>query len=196
MFEEDPFAAVESNAPPVSFQTGGPVPKGNAPSFGKEKATYSILNMFWLVNPKIYIKDAPMLNNEAHFAAISYNINFGNLRIEFRNMSNESIHGQLICLNKMQSVVNGTIYPSAMFQLVSKIPEVICFEQIINYEGNDWQNKIAPVSFVTGTNGNIVCTIGQYCYEFTGWQKEAFIYSCKFGLNQGMVLAGENVLRK
>lgn len=196
---DDPFGPADSNTPVASaFQAGGSPRQGNAPAAfgGKTENKYSILNMFWLVNPKAYIKDAQMLPGETHFMAISFNINFGNLRLEVSNMSADSIKGQLICLNKMQRLVSGTVYPSAMFQLVSKIPEVICYEQIINYEGSDWQNKIAPVSFNTTTGGSIVASIGQHVYEFQGWQKEALIYACKFGLNQGMVLAGESVIKR
>ncbi len=198
MFElnDDPFGAIET-----TFQTGGPAPKANtsAPSFNapqnKSENKYQILNMFWLINPKVYSGEA-MLPNEVHFVTISFNINFGNLRIEVCNMTKESIKEHLVCLNKIQRLSNGTVYPTAMFQLVCKTPEVACMEQVINYDGSDWQNKINPVKFVTNANGNITMYIAQHCFEFTGWQKEALLYACKFGLNQGMVLSGENIIKK
>jgi hypothetical protein len=200
--EEDPFASMGAGDTGVNFQTGGasPKPQGQPPAFGggaggKEKATYNIINMFWLVNPKAYSGEA-YLTNEVHFVTISYNINFGNLRIEVCNMSNESIKDQLICLNKIQKLTNGTVYPSAMFQLVCKIPEVICYEQIINYDGSDWQNKVNPVKFVTTEKGSIVMAIGQHVYEFAGWQKEALLYACKFALKEGMMLSGEATFKK
>jgi len=200
MFDtEDPFANIGGGSDAgTMFQAGGAAPKGNAPAFqtNKTENKYSILNMFWLINPKIYEKDAAWVPNETHFVALSFNINFGNLRVEVCNMTNESIKDQLICLNKIQRLASGTVYPTALFQLVCKAPEVICYEQIVNYDGSDWQTKINPVSFVTTSNGNIILNVGKYSYEFTTWQKEALLYSAKFSLNQGMVLSGENTIKR
>lgn len=195
--EDDPFASVGAGEP--VFQTGGAPPRqqsGQLPQFQgkKEPVKYNIVNMFWLVNPKIYTKEE-LLPNEVHFVTISFNIGFGNLRIEVCNMSNESVKDQLICLNKIQRITNGTIYPTAMFQLVCKLPDVVCYEQIINYDGSDWQSKINPVRFVTNEKGSYVMSIGQHVYEFSGWQKEVLLYCCKFGLKEGMILTGENTLK-
>jgi len=194
--EEDPFVSMGSESSnPTTFQTGG-APKNQGLAFqGKEKVTYNIINMFWLVNPKAYSGEA-FLPNEVHFVTISYNINFGNLRIEVCNMNNESIKDQLICLNKVQKIANGTVYASGMFQLVCKIPEVVCYEQIINYDGSDWQNKVNPVKFVTDSKGSIIMSIGNHVYEFAGWQKEALLYACKFALKEGMMLSGEATFKK
>lgn len=194
--DDDPFASINSSEP--TFQAGGSTPRANAPpafQTSDTKSKYNIINMFWLINPKVYSQEA-MLPNEVHFVTISFNINFGNLRVEVCNMSNDSIKDHLICLNKIQRLTNGTVYPSGMFQIVCKLPEVSCFEQIINYEGSDWQNKINPVKFVTNEKGSIVMSIAQHVYEFVGWQKEALLYACKFGLNQGMVLTGESTFKK
>ena len=116
--------------------------------------------------------------------------------MQAQSLSNESIKDQLICLNKIQRLTNGTVYPTAMFQLVCKQPDVVCYEQIINYDGADWQNKINPVRFIATEKGSYVMSIGQHVYEFTGWQKEVLLYCCKFGLKEGMILTGENTFKK
>ena len=200
----DPFGSFQSNdskpasvpqaATPVGATggSGSPFPS-NQPggSGGDQQNKYRILNLFWLINPKAYSGDA-MLDGEVHFTTISYNVNFGNLRIELSSMANDSIVGQMICLNKVNRLVNATIYPTAMFQVVSNVPEVFCMEQIINYNNSDWQNNLKPAKFNASEKG-IILTIENSCYEFTDWQKEALLYSCKFGLNQGVTLTGQNL---
>ena len=203
MFDnDDPFGAgafqtggSPKPAPPVSNTSAG----ASAPSFpqsggGNEKTDYKITNLFWLINPKVY--GGTMLPGEAHFSSISFNINFGNLRIELGTMSNESLQGHLICLNKINRHTNATVYPSAMFQLVTNQPEVACMEQIINYSGADWQSKIKQATFKASESGSIIMTVDDHCYEYAGWQKDALIYSCKFGLNQGFVLSGELQIKR
>jgi len=202
MFDSnDPFGSFQTNttskpqAIPTATSTSGAQksPFGNSlPSTSPEQQKYQILNLFWLINPKAY-SNAPLLDGEVHFTSISYNVNFGNLRIELGTMSNESIVGQMICLNKVNRILSATVYPTAMFQLVSGCPEVFCMEQIINYTNADWQNKLKPAKFATSESGSIVLTIDSNCYEFVEWQKEALLYSCKFGLGQGLLLSGENL---
>lgn len=199
MFDENPFeSAPQANV----FQTGGnentsapkATPPFGSPSFSKENKDnrYNIMNMFWLINPKLYTpKETPLLENEVHFCTIAYNINFGNLRIELSNMTNDSIaNNTMICMDKMQRIVAGTVYPSAMFQLVMGVPEVICFEQIIKYTGEDWQKNRPATKFHKTADNNIIFTVDKHVYEFSGWQKDALIGSCKFALTQGMQLTG------
>jgi hypothetical protein len=216
---DDPFGSFQSGTPgkPAAVPQSAPATtatpvgatgvgagnqQGNTPSFpsnqasggGEQQNKYKILNMFWLVNPKAY-NNAAMLDGEVHFTTISYNVNFGNLRIELASMSQDSIVGQMICLNKVNRLINATVYPTAMFQLVNNIPEIFCMEQIINYNNADWKNKLKPSKFVTNESGSITLTIENNCYEFVDWQKEALLYACKFALNNGLSLSGQNLGR-
>ena len=155
---------------------------------------YQILNMFWLINNKV-LEQKQLAPNEVHFMSISFNIGFGNIRLEFFNMNDESIVGNMICLNKLKRLASGTVYPVAMFQLISNQPEVFCFEQIINYTNADWQNKLKPLKFQHTENG-IMAILEDMCFEFTGYQKDVLLYCCKFGLNQGFQLTGENIIKR
>lgn len=199
MFDNDnPFANMGQE--PIGMQTGatsGTIPNGNLPSAptGNTQNKYNILNMFWLVNPKVYNNNKGLLENEATFATIAYNIDFGNLRVEFGTLNNESIQGQLLCLNKVKKFTNGTIYPTSMFQLIMGEPEIIAYEQIINFTGADWQKNRPAVSFKKSDNG-IVMFIGNSCYEFAGTHKEILMYTCKFALKEGLMLSGQEVLKK
>lgn len=201
MFDDsDPFAPTFQTGSTPKPTTGGFQAKLPSSQQQQEKSDYKIVNLFWLINPKVYSEKTPLLPNELHFCSISFNINFGNLRIELGQMNQESIQGHLICLNKINRLVNTTIYPTAMFQLVMNQPQVACMEQIINYNNSEWQNKIKQGVFTTKIEENknsIILTIGdEYCYEFIDWQRDALIYSCKFGLNQGFNLSGENLMKR
>jgi hypothetical protein len=201
----DPFGAFNNQAAapapqgqpqtvPQAAGSGSPFPTSNPGGSGggnDQQQKYQILNMFWLINPKAYSNEE-MKAGEANFASISYNVNFGNLRVELCNMTQESIVNQMICLNKINRLLSATVYPAAMFQVVSGVPEVFCMEQIINYNNADWQNNLKGAKFNTDEKG-ITLGIAEHCYEFAGWQKEALLYACKFGLNQGLVLSGENL---
>jgi hypothetical protein len=201
----DPFGSFQAGAPnkpvnvpqstPVGATGGSGTPQlpSNQASGSGEQQKYKILNMFWLVNPKAY-SETPLAEGEVHFTSISYNVNFGNLRIELANMTQDSIVGQMICLNKINRLVNATVYPTAMFQLISNVPEIFCMEQIINYNNADWQNNLKPSKFTTSENG-IILTIENNSYEFVDWQKEALLYACKFALNNGLNLSGQNLSR-
>jgi len=188
-------APTQPQSVPQAAGSGSPFPTSNPGGSGgggnDQQQKYQILNMFWLINPKAYSNEE-MKAGEANFTSISYNVNFGNLRIELCNMTQDSIVNQMICLNKINRLLSATIYPAAMFQVVSGVPEVFCMEQIINYNNADWQNNLKGAKFNT-TETSVTLTIAEYCYEFTGWQKEALMYACKFGLNQGLVLSGENL---
>lgn len=191
---EDPFAQIGGQGQP-SPQTMGkpqlPASTNNNTTEGK----YHILNMFWLTSPKIYT-NAGWLDNEAHFAELSYNLDFNNMRLSFGKMTNESIvNGNIIALNKINRFTSGTIYPASMFEVIAKVPEVKCMEQIINYTGQDWQTKRPTVTFKT-TDKNIIANINEACYEFTDIQKEILLYSFKFALNQGFTISGQMISRR
>lgn len=199
MFNENPFESAT-----IHTQTGGNnIPKANTPSTffnpsNKSTEKYNIINIFWLINPKVYTpQETPLLENEQHFCAISFNVGFNNLRIELSNMTNESIINNLICLDKIQRNIVGTVYPTAMLQLITaSSPEVICYEQILKYTGEDWQKNRPVTKFSFMTNGSILCSIDKFCYEFSGYQKEAILGACKFGLSQGLLLSGMNNINK
>ncbi len=193
----DPFTQTKKPmAPPAQTTTQQRVRLPNQQQGGGGENKYNILNMFWLMNPKLFQEGVELLENECHFMTISYNINFGNIRIEFGSMNQESLRGHLICLNKINKFANATIYPTALFEIISGVPEVTCFEQIINYTGEDWQVNRPQCQVNTQTDGSIIVSIDKHVYQLAGPQKDMFIYALKFALNQGMVLSGQHVLNR
>ena len=180
-------------APQAQAVTQQRIPSMN-PGEPKEVNKYNILNMFWLMNPKMF-NGKDLLENECHFVTISFNINFGNIRIEFGNMTQESMHNHLICLNKINRFANATIYPTAMFEIISGKEEVTCYEQIITFTGEDWQTKRPFCQIHKQPDDSLIMSIDKNVYQFMGEQKDMFLYSLKFALNQGMLLSGQNIIK-
>ena len=194
----DPFATATpvpgspfGNAAPDQF-SGAPPVNNYQP---QEKTKYQILDMFWLLNPK------QPAQTEAHFVVISYNISFGNLRISFFDRTANSIQGNIAYLDNFKRTVSGTIYPATAFN-VSKSPEVstTCLEQLFKQiPGANWQQE-RPVCVVQKNQNLIRFTVkdpkyGTYFYDFSGWQREAFLHACEFCYTEGFKLMGQNLLK-
>jgi len=196
--ETDPFATATpvpgpfGAAPTDPFSGAPPVHNNYQP---QEKTKYQILDMFWMLNQK------QPAQGEAHFVVISYNISFGNLRISFFDRTANSIQGNIAYLDNFKRTVSGTIYPATAFN-VSKSPSVstTCLEQLFKQiPGANWQQE-RPVCVVQKNQDLIRFTVkdpkyGTYIYDFTGWQREAFIYACEFAYTEGFKLMSQNLLK-
>jgi hypothetical protein len=166
------------------------------PTLTQTKKGYNIINLFWLYNQKLFDKK-PLLDNETHFATISFNCNFGNLRVDLFEIPPEAIKGHVVFLNLLKRKISGTIYPGSLFRLLYE-PSInmTCMEQLVTYTGEDWQSQRPVCKFMKNDHG-ILLTIddhmkNSHLYNFTGWQREAFIYAAKFALNQGFQLVAQN----
>ncbi len=151
----------------------------------QEKQKYKIFDLFWLINPKFYNKQQPA-PGESHIVIISYNADFGNLRISFFNLTNNSIQNNLVYLENLKRTVVGTIYPATAFNAYNT-PNLatICLEQLFRQiPGATWQQE-RPVCTIQKGEGKIRFNIkdpknGEYFYDFIGWQRDAFLHACKF----------------
>jgi len=182
----DPFASVGN------FQLAPTTPQQNK---------YKIMDLFWMINPKFYNKQQPN-QNEAHFVIISYNIDFGNIRISFFNLTSNSIqNGNIIFLENLKRTVSGTIYPATAFNAISS-PKLatICLEQLFRQiPGATWQQE-RPVCTIEKNEELLRFSIkdpksGSHFYDFSGWQREAFLHACNFAVTQGFTLMAQQQLK-
>lgn len=177
--------------PPFSTPTSNVQNKSNK---------YQIVDIFWLLNQKYYNNDKPLQEHEAQFVVVSFNITFNNLRVSFFNLTQGSIQGNVAFLSKMQRTVSGTIYPASAFHVVNDIRiSKICLEQLWQATGEAWQQN-RPICKIEKNEKIIRLTIqdnqnGTYFYDFTGWQREAFIYACQFVYTTGLFLCAQNALK-
>ena len=176
----------------------------------KQKTQYHIIDLFWLINPKYGRND--MNQEEAHFCQISFNIDFGNLKITLYKIPNGALQGHRLYLMSLHRLTSGTIYPSSIFNLIyssQRIPKMqdkdinspdsiepikfTCLEQLIQHTGENWQNN-RPLCHFTISH-NIILHIrdplsGTFYYEFKGWQKKAILHAAQFVVDNGYILTG------
>ena len=173
---------------------------------------YHIMELFWFLNPR-YTTDLESIPlEEAHFCQLSYNIDFGNLKVTFYKVPNGALEGHKIYLMSCKRMTSVSIYPSSLFKVIRsdegfrantgltqdmKPITVTCMEQLIFNTGEAWQHERPMAIFVT--DNNIRLTIrdpkyGDSFYLFQNWQKDALIQAANFVLNQGLVLTGQNII--
>lgn len=161
---------------------------------------YKIIDLFWLINPKFYVKQQPVAS-EAHFVIISFNIDFGNLRFSFFNLTNNSIQGNIVYLENLKRLVSGTVYPATAFNAYnSQRLATTCLEQLFRQiPGANWQQE-RPVCTIEKNEEKIRFSVkdpkyGSYFYDFTGWQREAFLHACNFCITKGFDLLAQQHLK-
>jgi len=161
---------------------------------------YNIVDLFWLINPKFYIKQQPV-QGEAHFVIISFNVDFGNLRVSLFNLTNNSIQGNIVYLENLKRLVAGTIYPATAFNVYhSPRVRLTCLEQLFRQiPGAQWQQG-RPVCTVEKNQEKIRFSVrdpkvGTYFYDFVSWHREAFLHACLFCITDGFKLVAQQHIR-
>jgi len=161
------------------------------------KTKYNIIDLFWLINEEIF--DNPTI--QVHFVDISYNMDFGNLKVTFFKVPEDAIDNHILYKNSLNLLVSGTIYPSSAFRFMnSNENDITCMEQLITKTNELWQ-KQRPMVHIEKGKDEIKLTIynhdgDQFTYNFIDWQKEAFEYSLKFIYDRGFELRGNCTIRK
>lgn len=158
--------------------------------------TYHIFDMFWLN----YEGNESIENNKnlVEFVIISYNIDFGNLRISFYQIPNNAIDENIIFNQSLKLLVAGTIYPSSAFKAMNYFEPFTCIEQLIIRNNEKWERErpiIAMFNDVKENNIKLkitnIITKEDYYYVFQNWQKKAFEECLKFTYKKGMSLRGQ-----
>lgn len=162
----------------------------------QKKQKYKIIDLFWLINPKFYAKQQ-LLQGEAHFVILSFNIDFGNMRLSYFNLTNNSIQNNIVYLENLKRTVSGTMYPATAFNVFNS-PRIttICIEQLFQQTpGANWQQE-RPVCTVQKNEEKIRFQVkdpkyGEYFYDFISWQRDAFLHACNFTFTKGFELVGQ-----
>jgi len=171
----------------------------NQPTVNK----YNILDIFWLLNPN-YLKnqiDKQSSKVEAEFVTLSYNLDFGNIKINLYNINPDSIQNNVIFLQSMTLLVSGTIYPASAFKILNITEDVkfTCIEQLITNTNENWQ-KERPIVQLEKSNNYINLNIHNkqtnktYYYTFKDWQLKAFQSALKLTYTNGLNLRA-NILQ-
>lgn len=162
---------------------------------------YHIMSLFWIINPKIQ-SNKPLDENEVDAVTISYNMDFGNLRIEFYKIPNGAIRDNVMFLNKLDQKATGTIYPASCFRALHNeidVDDFICIEQLVMDTGEHWQHN-RPMVRIYRERDIIRIDIWdpakkeQFMYDFIGYQKKLIEHAFAFVLENGFKLHGQNIL--
>lgn len=162
------------------------------------KGQYNIIDLFWLIHPN----RNNAIENEAKFVTISYNIDFGNIRINFYNIPGGAIDKNIVYLKSLKEIISATIYPSSCYRAAEvSVCEFTCIEQLITNTGEEWQ-KERPVTIIKKDEGYIRIIIidrktgNTYFYDFLEWQLELLIKAFRFTYQEGFILRGQKTVLK
>jgi len=191
----NPFTS-ESNNPfgggNNNFGNNGGGNRGNYNN-GGVKRKYKFVQMYVLVNSKLFA-NLP-LNGECAIMEITYNVDYGNLRLSFGNGKKETFDKTSIKLLNIDRITTVNVYPEVAEQILYNIDlekgtwsdtQIHMFERmlqgnanwspnqtIIKINGNDQTISIATQP----SNGNT------QSFTFSTWQVNALINSLKFLVN-------------
>lgn len=159
----------------------------------------NIFDIFWLINPKL-VSGETTDPTEAQLVVLSFNADFGNLRIVFNEIGNSAIVDNIIFNKSLKQTIVGTMYPYSCIQTVrGPNDKFSCMEQLINNTGESWL-KNRPISVITKTDDCIKLEIYDmqhekiFFYNFIDWQKEAFIKALEYTYNEGLNVRGQKLI--
>jgi hypothetical protein len=165
--------------------------------YNNSKKNYHIIDIFWLN----YEGDESVKNNKnlVEFITISYNIDFGNLRINFYQIPDNAVDENVVFNQSLKLLVSGTIYPSSCFKALNYFKPFNCIEQLIIRNNEKWEKERPIVAIYNNKDEDEdkihlkitnVIDKEEYYYVFKGWQKEAFEKCLKYTYEQGLNLRG------
>ena len=202
---------------------GGFINNNSMPSNNNDQPNntkYNMITLFWLLHEqKETFKHIP---NYSDFITLTYNIDFGNLRIELLKLNEESNINNCVFLTSSPKLINCTIYPSSAFKIVSEFAsfknrilanpteettlKIGCIEELINNTNEQWQFERPITSVYLQYSNNTICITIEvisginkeviYYYSFVGWQIDCFISSLTYIFQDGFRLRGQKILNR
>lgn len=183
--EEDIFG---TTADPFVSQTV------SAPDTKQPSTRYAIVDLFWIPHYKLTY-NKPLEQNEAAFLIMSFNAVYGNLRCEFRSVSENSFKENAIIKSNCQRILTFNIYPEEAINILEWINKVkqnpnvgpySLIERLITE--SDWTPPRTILSFINTDNiKGIRIHSGNYHFDLvTPAQLKMFMKSLDFvtsGLN-------------
>lgn len=195
----NPFtaAAVPAAAPAQhgGFQPGGFPPARqqgfNNPGFGgaNQKRRYRFVQMYMLINPKLFAKQQ-FSAGEVPILEISYNVDYGNVRLGFANTRADTFDQTCIKVQNLERLTTVNIYQETAEQLLYNIEHwkgssIQVIERMIQSSAS-WSPNLT-IFQVNPTDKSVTLTTktnnGQFVYVFNEWQLNSLINSMKFLIN-------------
>jgi len=193
----------------TTFQIGTKTLTSN---IAPQQIKYKIFDLFWLQNPLLNTLEE-IHPNCAQIVTISYNISFGNMKVTFFKLTEQSILNNSIFQQQLNRIATCAIYPVALFELnyyceiKNSIQEkekfISCYDQLFVRTNEDWQKNLPIASLFYYNEEDCIRLIinnklnkQEYYYDFIDWQKKAFLKAAKFCLNSGPLLTGYDLINR
>lgn len=187
--DADPFASIENPKPMANENPFASNRNLYSNNMGNTKRKYKFVQMYLLINNKLFANQS--LNNESGIMEISYNVDYGNLRLSFCSPNQNTFDRTSIKIQNMERQTTINIYPEVAENILHSVEQwktnqFQIFERMIQSSANwspnssivriDGNNKSVAIH-TKASNGNA------YMYIFTDWQLNALINSLKFLVN-------------
>lgn len=121
---------------------------------GEQPRRYAILDIAWLLNDKLINPNLGNLQqNEAPICVLGFNASFGNARVEFRSIKNDSFHGTAIVQNNCPRITSFNIYTEEAKKILhnkNTNNELLLIERIITL-----QNWMPNETHITWNNDQV-----------------------------------------
>lgn len=159
---------------------------------------YYIFDLFWLVNPKIL--NDKLEKNEAALAVLSFNAQFGNLRVSLHrgNQDMVDLEKGVIYLKKAERVVSIAIYPEQLARIVEKDGKedgFVVLDRVVGDTNLEWISRKREAAKVQMKDRSLRLSQEGIFYNFANLQYFLFLHCCKWVLNHGFALTGRLMLR-
>lgn len=169
---------------------------------------YNMFDLYWIYNTKLFDESGTkniLSDEEPDFIFITYNMNFGNLRVHFKKAPKEAFKNHIVFRNNMFHLIAGTIYPSSCYKIINSDDSspIVCMEQLINETGEEWERN-RPLTRITHSRetNELFMEIfdveneKRYFYNFADWHYKLIIDSLSFVISDGFKLRGQKVLQE
>lgn len=165
----------------------------NGNNFGQQgqKRRYRFIQMYMLINNKLFANQ--QLNGESAIMEISYNLDYGNLRLSFCNSRNDTFDRTSVRIMNVDRLTTINVYPEVAEQLLYNIEnwkagKFQVFERVLQSSGGNWSpnntvfnidsnNKVVNVMSSPSNSNNT------HQYTFSEWQLNALVSALKFLVN-------------
>lgn len=199
--------AIDPDEPPISAYENDARELDDSLDFqyNTQNKKSNFINLSWFLlnsrNANIDIKDKTI----ADLCTISFNIDFGNIRVDFFKKTENSFYNNVAFLDKFERLCYGTIYPGSLMRFIYSTEEeysYTCMEQLYNFTGEEWQYN-RPLVKIIKNNSEIRINItsynervfsSKYEFVFTTWQIDGLRRCFEFAINNGMLATANSMI--
>jgi hypothetical protein len=152
-----------------------------------QKRKYKFVQLYWLINQKLFAKQQ-LAAGEAPLIEISYNVDYGNLRISFIKVNQNTFDATSIRVQNTDRATTVNIYGETADQILFNLEhgvvgQIAVFERMIQASASWSPNQTI---FTINQDGSVTLATkvannqDTHSYTFSGWQIKSLKNALKF----------------